>query len=104
MAEPLTTSATEFKQHVGKYLDAARTTSVVIERQGRPTAVLISVEEYERLNPAASTVLDKLHEEFDRLVAGMQDKEFAAAFDEAFEATPRQLGAAHRRGAKRRGR
>jgi prevent-host-death family protein len=104
MAEPLTATATEFKQHVGKYLDAARTTQVIIERQGRPTAVLISVEEYERLNPAASKVLDTLGEEFDALVAEMQSAGFAAAMDEAFEATPKRLGAAHRRGAKRRGR
>ena len=104
MAEPLTTTATEFKQHVGKYLDAARTRQVIIERQGRPTAVLISVEEYERLNPAASKMLDTLSDEFDALVAKMQRADFAVAIDEAFEATPRRLGAAHRRGAKRRGR
>jgi len=57
MAEAVTTSATDFKRHVGKYLDVARTGAVVIEKQGRPTAVLISVEEYAALNPSASPVI-----------------------------------------------
>ena len=69
MAETVTTSATDFKRHVGKYLDVARTGAVIIEKQGRPTAVLISVEEYEALNPSASRVIDRLTEEFDTLVA-----------------------------------
>jgi len=97
-------SATEFKQHVGKYLDAARTGRVVIEKQKRPVAVLISVEEYEALNPAASRVIDTLTEEFDELVARMQPASFHAAMQAAFDASPAELGKAHRRGVKRRGR
>jgi len=42
MADAVRTSATEFKQHVGKYLDLARRGRVLIERQGRPAAVLLS--------------------------------------------------------------
>lgn len=95
------TSATEFKQHVGKYLDAARTSRVIIERQGRPTAVLISVEEYEVLNPVASRVIDVLTAEFDALVSGMQRRDFHKAMENAFAASPEDLGAAHRRGMKR---
>ena len=79
MAEAVTTSATDFKQHVGKYLDVARTGAVIIEKQGRPTAVLISVEEYEALNPSASRVIDRLTEEFDALVARMQRRGFEKA-------------------------
>ncbi len=97
-------SATEFKQHVGKYLDAARTGRVVIEKQKRPVAVLISVEEYEALNPAASQTIDTLSEEFDALVARMQQPGFHKAMQTAFDAGPEQLGKAHRRGTKRRGR
>ena len=104
MADALTTSATEFKQHVGKYLDASRTRPVMIERQGRPTAVLLSVEEYEALNPAASRVLDRLTAEFDALVARLQRPAMQRALDKAFDAPPAALGAAHRRGMKRRGR
>ena len=79
MADAVRTSATDFKQHVGKYLDIARTGRVIIERQKRPTAVLISVEEYEGLNPSAARVLDALTGEFDALVAGMQRPGFQPA-------------------------
>ena len=104
MAEAVTTSATDFKQHVGKYLDVARTGPVIIEKQGRPTAVLISVEEYEALNPSASRVIDRLTEEFDALVVRMQRRNFEKAMEKAFDASPAELGTAHRRGMKRRGR
>jgi prevent-host-death family protein len=104
MAEAVRASATEFKQHVGKYLDLARRGRVLIERQGRPVAVLISVEEYEALNPTASRVIDMLTEEFDGLVARMQPREFHQAMEQAFAASPVALGAAHRRGMRRRGR
>jgi antitoxin Phd len=41
--------ATEFKNRLGRYLDAARTNPIVIEKTGRKTAVLLSFEEFERL-------------------------------------------------------
>src|SRR5579862_5664153 len=104
MAEAVRASATDFKQHVGRYLDLARTGRVIIERQRRPTAVLISVEEYEALNPAASQVIDRLTEEFDSLMARMQRPGFARAMETAFAAAPHELGRAHRGGMKRRGR
>jgi prevent-host-death family protein len=102
MPEAVTTSATDFKQHVGKYLDVARTGPVIIEKQGRPAAVLISVEEYEALNPSASRVIDRLVEEFDALVARMQRRDFERAMQKAFDASPAELGAGHRRRMKRR--
>ncbi len=104
MAEAVRASATDFKQHVGRYLDLARTGRVIIERQRRPTAVLISVEEYEALNPAAAQVIDRLTDEFDTLVAQMQRPSFTRAMEAAFVASPQALGKAHRRGVKRRGR
>lgn len=102
MAEAVRASATDFKQHVGKYLDLARTGRVVIERQRRPTAVLISIEEYEALNPAAARVVDRLSDEFDALVAEMQQPSFERAMERAFAAAPEDLSQAHRRGAKKR--
>ncbi len=42
-------SATEFKNRLGKYLDAARSEPVIVDKTGRKTAVLISYKEYERL-------------------------------------------------------
>jgi prevent-host-death family protein len=110
-------SATELKRELGKYLDLARTGRVVIERQGRPIAVLISIEEYEALNPSASRTLDLLTEEYDALVARMQSPSFEGAIESAFAASPAasrsqpRAAAAHaavassrQRASKRRGR
>ena len=102
MPKPVTTSATDFKQHVGRYLDVARTGPVVIQKQGRPTAVLLSVEEYDALSPSPSRVLDPLTEEFDALVARMQSPDFERATEKLFAASPAALGAAHSRGVRRR--
>ena len=43
-------SATEAKVHFGKWLDVARQETVSIEKQGRSVAVILSQEEFERLN------------------------------------------------------
>ncbi|HYC55443.1 MAG TPA: type II toxin-antitoxin system Phd/YefM family antitoxin [Candidatus Binatia bacterium] len=96
MAERLRTSASEFKQRVGKYLDAARTGPVVIERQGRATAVLISIEEYEKLEPTASRSLDLLESEYDQLVGRMQTAQFHDAMESAFETPVEEIGRAYR--------
>lgn len=42
-------NATDAKNNFGVLLDSARTRPMKIEKNGRPVAVLISVEEYERL-------------------------------------------------------
>ncbi|BBL72121.1 type II toxin-antitoxin system Phd/YefM family antitoxin [Methylogaea oryzae] len=44
-----TVPATEVKQRLGQYLDSAKTEPVFIEKSGRPSAVLLSIAEYERL-------------------------------------------------------
>ena len=41
-------SATEFKNRVGRYLDAAETDPVLVEKSGRPKSVLISHRMYEK--------------------------------------------------------
>jgi antitoxin Phd len=41
-----TTTATEFKNRLGAYLDAARTEPVFIEKSGRSVAVLVSQQYY----------------------------------------------------------
>ena len=45
----LTVPATEIKQRLGKYIDSALKEPVLIEKSGRPSVVMISVGEYERL-------------------------------------------------------
>lgn len=41
--------ATELKNRLGKYLDAAIKEPVIVEKNGRNTAVIISFEEYNHL-------------------------------------------------------
>ncbi len=43
------TTATEFKTHLGIYLQGAIKEPVFVEKNNRPVAVLLSIEEYERL-------------------------------------------------------
>lgn len=44
-----TVTATGFKTHTGRYLDDAAKTPVFITKYGRPTRVLLDIDEYERL-------------------------------------------------------
>lgn len=45
-----TMSAKDAKNAFGMLIDIARAEPVTIEKHGRPVVVLLSVEEYERLN------------------------------------------------------
>jgi antitoxin Phd len=45
----LSIAAREAKNEFGRLLDTARREAVTIEKRGRPVAVLVSIEEYERL-------------------------------------------------------
>jgi antitoxin Phd len=42
-------SATNLKNHLGQYLEAAIKEPVIVEKSGRPTSVVISYEEFQRL-------------------------------------------------------
>jgi antitoxin Phd len=42
-------AASEVKQQLGQYMESALTEPVMIEKSGRPAAVMLSVAEYERL-------------------------------------------------------
>ena len=53
-------SATEAKQNFAALLDAAQRGPVVIRRQARDQAVVISPQEYDRLRGVAITELDVL--------------------------------------------
>lgn len=44
-----TASATDVKNHFGEYLQSTLKEPLVIEKTGRPVAVMISMEDYERL-------------------------------------------------------
>jgi len=53
-------AATEIKNRFAKYIDAAFTESVTIERSGREVAVLVSIAEFNRLKEIEEKYTDKL--------------------------------------------
>lgn len=55
-------SATEAKQRFAALIDAAQREPVVIRRQNRDVAVIVSAEEYERVRGAQVEELDRLCE------------------------------------------
>ncbi len=77
-----------------------RAEPVVITRNARPTAVMLSVEAYERLIEAVPDPLAALEDDFDALVAKMQTASSTAAVEALFAATPTRLGSAAVRAAK----
>ena len=64
-------SANSAKAHFGELLDTARREPVIIEKHGRPVAVVLSTEEYEelevlklsRLRAEVDAGLDALHQD-----------------------------------------
>jgi prevent-host-death family protein len=55
-----TVSATDAKQRLAALLDAAQREPVMIRRQNRDVAVILSVEEYERIRRSNITALERL--------------------------------------------
>lgn len=45
----ITVPATDAKQHFGEYLNAALYQPVMVQKSGKPVAVILSAKEYERL-------------------------------------------------------
>jgi prevent-host-death family protein len=87
-------TASEAKHKFGQLLDAAlRDGPVTITKQRKPTAVLISLEEYRALTQAEDRTLAALSSEFDRRYAAMQAPGAAAAMQRAFDTPAAQLGA-----------
>lgn len=87
-------TASEAKHKFGQLLDCAlRDGPVTIVRQHKPTAVLISIEEFRALTEAEGRALGALSAEFDRRYAAMQAPGAAAAMQRAFDTPSAQLGA-----------
>jgi prevent-host-death family protein len=87
-------TASEAKHRFGELLDTAlRTGPVTITKQRKPTAVLISLEEYRALTQADDRSLEALSTEFDRRFAAMQAPGAAAAMQRAFDTPADELGA-----------
>jgi len=57
-----TFTAIEAKNRFGQLLEAARREPVTVTKQGRPAAVMLSIEDYERMRGAArARLLDTVH-------------------------------------------
>ena len=81
-----TISATEAKQAFGAALDAAQREPVVIRKQNRDVAVLLSAEEYEKLRGLRIAAFDAL---CDEIAAKAADRGLT---EEAFNALMRDVG------------
>jgi prevent-host-death family protein len=53
----ITVTAAEFQRHFGRYQDEALTQPVAITRNGRERVVMISIEEYRKLQRRSREVL-----------------------------------------------
>ena len=68
---PITTiSSRKFNQYVGKAKKAAKDGPVVITDRGRPSHVLLTIEQYQKIASAQRSILDLL------AVAGAGDIDF----------------------------
>ena len=95
-------SATTIKSRFAHALDqVVRGTPVVITKHDRNRAVLISIEDFEALTAERSSGLDALAAQFDGLLARMQTPAARKAMDTAFNASPKTLGRAAVKAARR---
>src|SRR5664279_5933726 len=80
-------TASEAKHNFGQLLDTAlRAGPVTITKQRKPTAVLISLDDYKALTQVEDRTLAVLSAEFDRRYETMQAPGAAAAMQRAFDA------------------
>lgn len=99
-----TVAATRVKNEFGAFLGkATHCGAVAITRHERPTAVLISYDEFQSLVKGRSETLDNLGTEFDAFLARMQTPKARKRMKSAFNASSARLGrAAANAGARRR--
>jgi prevent-host-death family protein len=87
-------SASEAKHNFGQLLDTAlRAGPVAITKQHKPTAMLISLDDYKVLTQVEDRALAILSAEFDRRFELMQAPGAAAAMQRAFDTPEEQLAA-----------
>ncbi|HEV2729116.1 MAG TPA: type II toxin-antitoxin system Phd/YefM family antitoxin [Terriglobales bacterium] len=101
---PALVPATEAKNSFGQLLEKAMQGGVVvITKHDAPKAVLISMDEYTALSSAAESRINNLSAEFDSLLMRMQKPGARKAMQDAFRASPKQLGKAAVVAARKRG-
>ncbi len=74
----LTLGAREAKNEFGRMLDAAQSESVLIEKKGRPVAVVLSIKEYQLLEDAQDKLWEMLAKssEIEGLVSEKESEDF----------------------------
>lgn len=89
----VTVTSTEAQNTLGDLLDrVARGDRVVVTRYNRRRAVLLSVEEYNRLLGEEEVDLSSLEREFDEQVARMQTPAHRDAVERLFRLSGEELG------------
>ncbi len=97
-----TVTATQLKNSTADVLERVRThDAVAITRHEKPSAVLLSWEQYTQLKGGEPEWLGELYEEYHAVLEEMQSPEQKAAAERAFNATPEELGEAAVAAAKR---
>ena len=76
----LTLGAREAKNEFGRLLDAAQSESVLIEKKGRPVAVVLSVKKYQLLEDAQDKLWEILAKTSDEFSFKILASSFAVAF------------------------
>lgn len=96
-------TATQAKNAFGSLLEAAlRGDRIFITKHRSPKAVLMSMEEFNSLSESSTADLQTLTEEFDAMLARMQAPKARAGLKAAFAASPKRLGKAAVRAARKR--
>lgn len=92
---PAVMTSTEAQNGFGRLLNTvARVGTVLITKHNETRAVVMSVEQYELLAGAEPRLLDGWTAEFDDLLARMQSVEARSGMQDAFAASPEELGRA----------
>ena len=101
LGDVTTVPASDAKNQFGQLLDTAlRDGAVVITKHDAPKAILLSIEEYEMIKQTRR--LDSLSAEFDATYARMQQPGMASKMAAAYHSTPRELGAAAVKAARKK--
>jgi antitoxin Phd len=102
--EPDRFTATQAKNEFGLVLESVfQGGRAVITKHGTPKAIVISMDEFDRMSHAAESALNTLGEEFDALFATMQTSKSRRGMKAVFAASPEELGKAAVLGARKRG-
>jgi len=97
-------TATDAKKQFGRVLELVlRKGAVIITKHDAPKAILLSVDEFNALADTPRRALDTLSGEFDAMLARMQTPRARARMKRAFEASPKELGKAAVKAARKRG-